>query len=242
MCVLVTGLWTGVQLPDSYCCDDAMMRSRRCGTAFWAIFLPPLLASCAVGAGVPTPSPSESATNAVYGGCADLDLQERIQGWAGKRGTVVQATVRLTGRTTNTENGTFVELTIDHPSTIAGPAVSIKSGWVAGGMGPDGRARTTRGTEGALWAPDGASVLVVNPDRLISSDPVQVQLQIAPIVGADVIFSNAGCWGDKGSETAPFSGRLSEVAGSQTLDAVRSSLRAYPFTKLVAVAKAALTR
>lgn len=201
-----------------------------------------LLAACGSSAGAPTPSssPMETASSAVYGGCADRPLGESLQEWAGRRGAVLRATVRLTGRTTATEDGVYSELAIAGVKTLAGRTSSITAGWVAGGVGPDGQARVTRGTEGALWAPDGSAIVVVNPDSLLSLGTGQTMLQVAPVVDSEVVLSNAGCWSDSNLDTEPFSGQLAEVPGSQTSDAVRQSLRSYPYAELVALAKQAL--
>ena len=187
-----------------------------------------------------TVAPTDQASSAVYGGCADRPLKESLAAWAGTSGGVWRAHVRLTGQTTQTEDGVYSELEIVDPRPIAGKAVDLRTGWVAGGTGPDGTVRLTRGSEGALWAPDGTAVVVADPAQALTGDPSHVELRLAPVVGDDVVLSNAGCWNDSTLHTGPFTGGLAEVPGTQTADAVRPSLQALPYASFVTVAKQAL--
>lgn len=195
------------------------------------------LTGCASAAGSPSPA-TQTANDTVHGGCAELSAKEKLPVWAGPAGGVVSAQVRLTGRTVEAgEQGVYSELEIDNRKLIAGRDPRVTAGWVAGGKNTAGMERPTRGPEGALWGPDGAAMLVINPNQTLDSNPDKVQLNIAPIVDDTVIFSGAGCWGFTELQTKPFAGQVSEVPGSETADAMRASMAACPYSDFASLAK-----
>ena len=194
---------------------------------------------------LPVLSLSACATADSGAGCADVSVKESLPSRAGPRGGVVRAHVQLTGRqTTINDHGAvsvYSELTIVDPDLVAGHDPHILTGWVRGGKTADGTAQVAREPEGALWGPDGAAVLVINPAKTLLDNPDKIELGVAPVVGDSVITSNAGCWGFSDLTSKPFSGMLSDVPGSETADSVRGSASASPYSDFAALAQESLS-
>lgn len=177
-------------------------------------------------------------------GCASLPTKEALPSRAGPHGGVVRAHVQLTGRqTTINDHGAvlvYSELNIGDPSLVAGHDPHVLTGWVRGGKTAHGTPQLAREPDGTLWGPDGAAVLVINPAKTLLDNSNKVELDVAPVVGDNIITSNAGCWAFSDLPSKPFSGRLSEVPGSETTDSVRGSMSASPYSYFAASAKESL--
>lgn len=208
-----------------------------------AIALPAAtLSACAGAAG--SPSPTETAADLGMG-CAQTSAKETLTTWAGSRGGVVRAHVQLTGKQATTDDhgllSVYSELKITDPKVVAGHGPDITSGWVLGGKRADGTPELTRGPVGSLWGPDGTAVLVIDPAHTLAGNPGKVELHITPVVGNDIVFTNAGCWGFQELRTTAFSGDLSEVPGSETADAMHGNMSATPYADFASLAQKVLS-
>jgi hypothetical protein len=81
-------------------------------------------------------------------------------------------------------------MTLTSVRTLRGPAVgSGSTAWVQG----PARGTTATPENSALLAPGGRLFAIAWP-KAATRDPVGPLLQLAPVVGADVVFTPYGCW------------------------------------------------
>jgi len=94
----------------------------------------------------------------------------------------------------------FYAMTLRSVRTLRGPAVA--SGETAWSPGPaTGTPATPVNSE--LLAPGGRLFAIVWP-RAAARDPVGPVLQLAPVAGADVVFTPYGCWDLTGLEPGQY--------------------------------------
>ncbi|HEY3882680.1 MAG TPA: hypothetical protein VGM12_29190 [Trebonia sp.] len=157
--------------------------------------------------GAPAASPSRSADSAApaagnpaagagsASNCTDAPLKSQLGASLKGGASVIVATGRLTGQsaTGNVANaGTlgFYAMTLQSVQTLRGPAVVPGStAWISG----PGPGITPNTVNSALLAPGGKLFAVVWP-KSASRYPVGPTLQLAPIVGTDVVFTPYVCW------------------------------------------------
>lgn len=177
-------------------------------------------------------------------GCSSESAKDKLTGWAGDSGGVVRAKVELSGKQLVLDDHgltlVYSELQVTNPILIAGKNPSTTTGWIPGGKGADGKYVPLRGPDGSLWGRDGSAVLVINPFDTLQGNLDKIAVHITPVVGDKVVLSNAGCWGFDELASVPFSGRLSEVPGSETADSMRGAMGASSYADFVELAKSIL--
>lgn len=145
---------------------------------------------------------------AMNSGCASLRSRLRI---AGRRGqSVVEATGLLARRPRNVGGIPYWRMRLTQVHTLSGRSLTSRlSGWIQATPYPAAEASDAPG----LWARDGHLVAIVTPSRVARSK-LGPLLSTAPIVGTKVILSAASCWTDDSPPATRFTGRLSEIPGS----------------------------
>jgi hypothetical protein len=147
----------------------------------------------------PAPSPASAGNPAAgaglagscAGGSLKSELTKAVQGGA----SVIVATGTLTGKSVTGAPATagapaFYATTLTSVQTLRGPAVASGStAWI-----PGPAPGTSAGPENsALLAPGGRLFAIAWP-KAATRDLVGPTLRLAPVVGADVVFSPYGCW------------------------------------------------
>lgn len=160
--------------------------------------------------GPPAAGPAQVAD-----GCAVIPLAEVIAAAKTSGASVIVADGTLTGRSARSEL-IYHEMALTSVRTLTGPSVAIGShAWVSGQVGPSGP--VPGADAGALWGPHGGLFAIVTPSA------VGPLLRVAPVVGDQVILSSAGCWDAGTLRTRPFTGRLSEIPGSDSYTRAQAS-------------------
>lgn len=118
-------------------------------------------------------------------------LAESVQGGA----SVIVAAGQLAGKSATGDPGTagppaFYAMTLQSVRTLRGPAVAPGSTVWIPGPAPGTPANTVNS---ALLAPGGRLFAIAWP-KAATGYPVGPALQLAPIVGADVVFTPSVCW------------------------------------------------
>jgi len=109
--------------------------------------------------------------------------------------SVIVAAGTLTGKSVTADAATadapaFFAMTLTAVQTLRGPAVAPGStAWIPGPV--PGTVATP--VNSALLAPGGRLFAIAWP-KAATRDPVSPTLQLAPVVGADVVFTPYGCW------------------------------------------------
>jgi hypothetical protein len=147
------------------------------------------------GAVVPSPSRQYSASSGSgsSGSCAANPLKQAIADALRHGGSVIVATGTLTGKSVTGSPATgaaaFYAMRLSSVQTLRGPAVASGStAWIPG-PAPGASASVTS----ALLAPGGRLFAIVSP-KAASHALVGPTLRLAPIVGADVVFTPSSCW------------------------------------------------
>jgi hypothetical protein len=171
-----------------------------------------------------SPSPPPLAS-----GCAGVPLRTQLQRAAGTGQSVIEAVGRLTGRSATAGGARYLQMSLTDVRMISGARLpSTTTGWLPAG-GPSSAAG---GGAPTLWGPDGHLVAFVTPAG-VAGTGLGPMLRTAPVVGADVILSSAGCWTTDGLITTGYTGPLQEIPGSGSIEATRQAggFRAYPLAK-----------
>ena len=136
--------------------------------------------------------------------------------------SVIVAVGRPAGKTVTGKQATaFYALTLRSVRTLRGPAVA--SGATAWSPGPaPGTPATPVNSE--LLAPGGRLFAIVWP-KAVTNDLAGPELQLAPIVGADVVFTPYGCWDLTGLRPGQYqaSTPLRPVPGGANFGGVRQA-------------------
>jgi hypothetical protein len=150
-------------------------------------------AAPAGGSGLPAASPAAVWTSAAS--CPGLPLKSQLAAALQRGGSVIVATGTLTGKSVTADPATagapaFYAMTLQSVQTLRGPAVASGStAWIPG----PARGTSANPENSALLAPGGRLFAIAWPTAA-TRDPVGPALQLAPIVGADVVFTPYGCW------------------------------------------------
>lgn len=159
------------------------------------------------------PPPDSGSAGGAAAMCANETLAQSMTRAVAAGSSIVLATGGFTGATAlgDGEIGVpFSEVAMTVGTTLAGPDLPpTMSAWVFGDLAADGDSATT-GETSSLWARGGRMIAVVEPDNDWSglSGPV---IQVAPVIGDDVIFSWVGCWSTNGVESREFDGTVVDV-------------------------------
>ena len=148
-------------------------------------------ASAANAAGERQGAAGSSLAESCTGAPLKSQLAASVQGGA----SVIVATGRLTGKSAIGDPATagapaFYAMTLQSVQTLRGPAVAPGStAWIPG----PGHGTPANPVNSALLAPGGRLFAIVWP-KAATHYPVGPALQLAPIVGADVVFTPYVCW------------------------------------------------
>ena len=136
-----------------------------------------------------------AAGSSLAGGCTGALLKSRLAAAVQGGASVIVATGTLTGKSVTEDPATagapaFYAMTLQPVQTLRGPAVAPGlTAWIPGpapGM-------PTNQVNSALLAPGGRLFALVWP-KGVTHDLVGPTLQLAPIVGTDVVFTPHVCW------------------------------------------------
>jgi hypothetical protein len=144
----------------------------------------------------PSPSGQYSASSGSgsSASCAANPLKQAIADALRHGGSVIVATGTLTGKSVTGNPATsgaaaFYAMTLSSVHTLRGRAVAAGStAWIPG----PARGASASVTS-ALLAPGGRLFAIVSP-KAATHDLVGPTLRLAPIVGADVVFTPSDCW------------------------------------------------
>ena len=153
------------------------------------------VASSASATGVASSASGPAAGPGPAGSCTGAPLKSQLAASVRGGASVIVAVGTLTGKSVNGDPVTagapaFYAMTLRSVRTLRGPAVASGSAvWIPG------PARGTRAStvNSALLAPGGRLFAIVWP-KAATHYPVGPTLQLAPIVGADVVFTPYVCW------------------------------------------------
>lgn len=186
-----------------------------------------------------TDSPSPKATAGMpAAACADLPLKDHFAEARRSGATVVIAHATLTGRFSDGPE-IFAEASLHSVQVLSGPPVTNGfSTWISGARGRSGPFTGT--DSGALWAPDGRMLAIIwrvpPPDQ--PTNTIETTIRVAPIVGEELILSTAGCWSARDLPSTPFTGRLSEIPGSDSYArAAERGFHAVPLSMAISLAR-----
>ena len=138
------------------------------------------------------------------GSCAAISLKDTIASAVQQGASVIVATGALTGKSVTgnpatSEAAAFYAMALTSVQTLRGPQVASGStAWI-----PGAAPGTSASVTGALLAPGGRLFAIVWP-QAATHDPVGPTLRLAPIVGADVVFSPSGCWDVTGLQPSQY--------------------------------------
>lgn len=147
--------------------------------------------------------------------CAPVPLRDTIADALRKGASVIVATGQLTGQPVTGNPATagapaFYRMTLSSVQTLRGHPVAPGSiAWIPG-PAPGTKASVTS----PLLAPGGRLFAIVWP-QAVTHDLVGPTLRMAPIVGADVVFTPSGCWDLSGLRPSQYqaSTSLKSVSG-----------------------------
>jgi hypothetical protein len=129
------------------------------------------------------------AAPGLAGDCTGAPLKSQLAAAVGDGASVIVADGVLTGRS-QTGNPAFYAMTLASVRTLRGPAVAPGStAWIPG----PAPGTTANPENSALLAPGGRVFAVAWP-KAATRDPVGPVLQLAPVVGAVVVFTPYSCW------------------------------------------------
>jgi hypothetical protein len=160
------------------------------------------------------------------------------------RASVILATVRLTGVHAAEPAGgppIYRKMILDSVRTLSGRAVPDGAvGWINSHSYyepslPLDRQPRYSDDLGALWGPEGRVFAFYEWD----SYAVGPRLVLAPVVGDQVVFSQAGCWNVDGLPNRPYRGAVAQVPGSHTYELAAQAtmgLRAVPLEVILGLA------
>jgi hypothetical protein len=148
------------------------------------------------GAIAPSPNGQYSASSGSGSStsCAANPLKQAIADALRHGGSVIVATGTLTGKSVTGNPATsgaaaFYAMTLSSVQTLRGPVVASGStAWIPG----PARGASASVTS-ALLAPGGRLFAIVSP-KAATHDLAGPTLRLAPIVGADVVFTPSDCW------------------------------------------------
>jgi hypothetical protein len=127
--------------------------------------------------------------------CTGAPLQSQLAAAVRDGASVLVAAATLTGKSVTGDPATagapaFYAVTLASVQTLRGPAITSGStAWIPG----PAPGTTASPENSALLAPGGRVFAVAWP-KAATRDPVGPTLQLAPIVGADVVFTPDSCW------------------------------------------------
>ena len=136
-----------------------------------------------------------AAGSILAGSCISMPLRSQLAAAVQGGASVIVATGTLTGKSVTVDKAAagapaFYAMTLQSVQTLRGPAVaSASTEWIPG-PAPGTPASPENS---ALLAPGGRLFAIAWP-KAATHDLVGPTLQIAPIVGADVVFTPYGCW------------------------------------------------
>lgn len=174
--------------------------------------------------------------NQAAAGCAVMPLSETLSSARAEGGSVITAHVALTGQYSDPSHTGFAQMRLSDVRTVSGPVIASGTEvWVVSVQHPS---PSVGATGSNLWAPDGSIMAVALP-QAATQNPRGLTLRMAPLVDGKVIFSSAGCWDSDGLPRTRFTGKLSEVPGSDTytLTANSSGFWAVPLAAVEHLAK-----
>jgi hypothetical protein len=128
------------------------------------------------------------------GSCAGIPLKQELATAVRQGASVIVATGTLTGKSVTGNPASagaaaFYAMRLSSVQTLRGPAIGPGlTAWI-----PGPAPGTSASVTSALLAPGGRLFAIVSP-RSATSYPVGPTLRLAPIVGADVVFTPSGCW------------------------------------------------
>jgi hypothetical protein len=154
---------------------------------------PQAAAPSSAAAGVKNPylAPNGSGSS---GSCAGIPLKQELATAVRQGASVIVATGTLTGKSVPGNPATagaaaFYAMKLSSVQTLRGqPVAPGSTAWIPG-PAPGTKASVTS----ALLAPGGRLFAIVWP-QAVTHDLVGPTLRLAPIVGADVVFTPSGCW------------------------------------------------
>jgi hypothetical protein len=150
-----------------------------------------LAAAACAGAspGVPPAAPD------LPGSCTGAPLKSQLAAAVRDGASLIAGVGTVTGKSLTVNQATagvpaFFAMTLTSVQTLRGPAVASGStAWIPGPA--PGTAATPENS--ALLAPGGRMFAIAWP-KAATREPVGPWLQLAPVVGADVVFTPYGCW------------------------------------------------
>jgi hypothetical protein len=150
----------------------------------------------AAGGGSSVPAASNPAAgSSLAESCTGAPLKSQLAASVQGGASVIVATGRLTGKSAIGDPATagapaFYAMTLQSVQTLRGPAVAPSStAWIPG----PGHGTLANPVNSAVLAPGGRLFAIVWP-KAATHYPVGPALQLAPIVGADVVFTPYVCW------------------------------------------------
>jgi hypothetical protein len=147
--------------------------------------------------------------------------------------------ILATGRLTRVIEGYpgYQKMILNDVRTLRGPRVADGSaGWIEirhvwYGSAPFEDQPRFDGDLGSLWGLDGRMFAFYEPGE----SSVGAVLVTAPVVGDQVIFSQAGCWNVDGLSSRAYTGPVAQLPGSRTYDLVATSLKGFRAVPLAVV-------
>ena len=139
--------------------------------------------------GVPSAAPD------LPGSCTGAPLKSQLAAAVKDGASLIAAVGTVTGKSLTVNQATagapaFYAMTLTSVQTLRGPAVASGStAWIPGPA--PGTAANPENS--ALLAPGGRMFAIAWP-KAATREPVGPWLQLAPVVGADVVFTPYGCW------------------------------------------------
>jgi hypothetical protein len=179
--------------------------------------------SPASGTAVPAAAPSggqardsrmASGASASSGSCASVPLQAEIASAVHRGASVIVGYATLSGTSAASAaasggpaGGEWNAATLRSVQTVAGPAIASGStAWIpAPGSGSPSSGSGVSLEGQSLWAPSGELFAIAWP-KAAAGSPVGPVLMVAPVVGRQVIFSDAGCWDITGLPATSYKG------------------------------------
>jgi hypothetical protein len=151
-------------------------------------------AAAAGGSSLPAAS-NPAAGSSLAESCTGAPLKSQLAASVRGGASVIVAVGRLTGKSVISDQATagapaFYAMTLQSVQTLRGPAVAPGSTVWIPGPSPGTSANPENS---ALLAPGGRLFAIVWP-KAATHYPVGPTLQLAPIVGADVVFTPYVCW------------------------------------------------
>ena len=140
-------------------------------------------------------SAGPSAASDLPGSCTGVPLKTQLAAAVRGGASLIVAVAAMTGKSVTGNQATagrpaFYAVTLASVETLRGPAVTPRSAaWIPGPA--PGTAATPENS--SLLAPGGRLFAIAWP-QAATRDPAGPWLQLAPVVGADVVFTPYGCW------------------------------------------------